>query len=403
MAAPPTLRLSWSGRGAAAAMSRVEMTALGAGLDVGRSCIVVRGPASEARVVLDCGVHLGVSGARRFPDLAHPCLGKSELQDVACVVVTHFHLDHCGGVPFLIDIARYGGPVMMTSATKDMALVLLDDFCSLMSAERENKDAGPAAAELALAAEHAPGGGAAAENGALDAADARLKAATAYEMSRVRSAFARATLVEFGETVCVAPGVSVALRPAGHVLGAATAEVHVGGAHVVYTGDVNTVAQRHVGAAALPHLAPDLLITESTYGTLTRPCKRRAERSMLRAVHECVLGGGRVLIPASAVGRLQELCTLLDRYWARSGLRCPLYYVQGLGARATSVQATHPEAWGAWAREASACGDDPFAFRHTQPWSPACAEARGPAVVMATPGLMQGGTSLELFRKWAGV
>lgn len=383
-------------------MGRAEVTPLGAGRDVGRSCIVVRGPASAARVVLDCGVHLGVSGARRFPDLAHACLGGSGMQDVACVVVTHFHLDHCGGVPFLMDTARYAGPVVMTSATRDMALVLLDDFCSLMAAERENKDAGSAAAELALAAEHAPGSGAAAENGALDAADARLKAAFAYEMGRVRAAFARVTLVEFGETVCVAPGVSVTLRPAGHVLGAATAEVRVGGAHVVYTGDVNTVAQRHVGAASFPRLAPDLLITESTYGTLSRPCKRRAERSMLQAVHECVLAGGRVLVPASAVGRLQELCTLLDRYWARSGLRCPLYYAQGLGARATAVQAAHPEAWGAWAREAQACGETPFSYRHAQPWSPACAEAPGPAVVMATPGLMQGGTSLELFRKWAG-
>ena len=69
---------------------------------------------------------------------------------------------------------------------------------------------------------------------------------------------------------------------------------------------------RHLGAAWLPKLRPDLLITESTYCTFVRDSKRVREKDFLARVHATVERGGKVLIPVFALGRVQELCILIE-------------------------------------------------------------------------------------------
>ena len=99
---------------------------------------------------------------------------------------------------------------------------------------------------------------------------------------------------------------------AGHVLGAAMFHVRVGEQSLVYTGDYNMTPDRHLGAAWIDKIRPDLLISESTYATTIRDSKRCRERDFLKKVHDCVEKGGKVLIPVFALGRAQELCILLE-------------------------------------------------------------------------------------------
>jgi integrator complex subunit 11 len=66
---------------------------------------------------------------------------------------------------------------------------------------------------------------------------------------------------------------------------------------------------RHLGAASVPCLRPDLLITESTYATTIRDSKRLRERQLLRQLHDCVVGGGKVLIPVFALGLSSYQCS----------------------------------------------------------------------------------------------
>jgi integrator complex subunit 11 len=87
------------------------------------------------------------------------------------------------------------------------------------------------------------------------------------------------------------------------------------GESVVYTGDYNMTPDRHLGAAWIERIRPDLLITETTYATTIRDSKRAREHAFLQRVHECVDRGGKVLIPVFALGRAQELCILIDAYW----------------------------------------------------------------------------------------
>lgn len=83
------------------------------------------------------------------------------------------------------------------------------------------------------------------------------------------------------------------------------------GLSVLYTGDYNSYADRHLGAAYAPRLNPNIIITETTYATTIRDTKRDRERKMLKIVSETVENGGKVLIPVFALGRAQELSVLL--------------------------------------------------------------------------------------------
>ena len=83
-------------------------------------------------------------------------------------------------------------------------------------------------------------------------------------------------------------------RRALQVLGAAMFHVRVGNASVVYTGDYNMTPDRHLGAAWIDKVRPDVLITESTYATTIRDSKRARERDFLKKVHECVAQNGKV-------------------------------------------------------------------------------------------------------------
>lgn len=90
---------------------------------------------------------------------------------------------------------------------------------------------------------------------------------------------------------------------AGHVLGACMFYVECNGESVVYTGDYNMTADRHLGAAWIDKLRPDVVLTETTYATTIRDSKRSREREFLRQVHQTLDKGGKVLIPVFALGR----------------------------------------------------------------------------------------------------
>jgi predicted metal-dependent RNase len=109
----------------------VMLMPLGAGQEVGRSCIMVN--ASGVSVMLDCGVHLGHRDARRLPDFDVVRGGGAGDITAAmqAVVITHFHLDHIGALPYLTEVVGYRGPIIMTRATQQLAQLMLEDYVGL--------------------------------------------------------------------------------------------------------------------------------------------------------------------------------------------------------------------------------------------------------------------------------
>lgn len=102
----------------------------GAGQEVGRSCILLE--FKGRRVLLDCGLHPGLHGRD-----ALPFLDLVEVESIELLLVTHFHLDHCGALPYLLMRTPFAGRCFMTHATKAVyrfaqrSLHLTSQFTSL--------------------------------------------------------------------------------------------------------------------------------------------------------------------------------------------------------------------------------------------------------------------------------
>uniref|UniRef100_A0A4W4DV56 Integrator complex subunit 11 n=1 Tax=Electrophorus electricus TaxID=8005 RepID=A0A4W4DV56_ELEEL len=107
-------------------MPDIKVTPLGAGQDVGRSCILVS--IGGKNIMLDCGMHMGYNDDRRFPDFSYITQNGRLTDYLDCVIISHFHLDHCGALPYMSEMVGYDGPIYMTHPTKAICPILLEDF-----------------------------------------------------------------------------------------------------------------------------------------------------------------------------------------------------------------------------------------------------------------------------------
>ncbi|KAG5455757.1 MAG: beta-lactamase-like protein, partial [Olpidium bornovanus] len=126
------------------------------------------------------------------------------------------------------------------------------------------------------------------------------------------------------------------------------------------------------------------------------------EADFLRSVHECVKGGGRVLIPCFALGRAQELCMLLEAYWERTQLSCPIYFSSSMTGKSTEYYKRFISWLNPALRDNFREGKrNPFDYKHITKFDKSYHEKPGPMVLFSTPGMLHSGNSLEVFKMWA--
>lgn len=341
-------------------MTEIKVTPLGAGQDVGRSCILVS--MNGKNIMLDCGMHMGFNDDRRFPDFSYITKEGSLNDFLDCLIISHFHLDHCGALPYMTEMVGYNGPIYMTHPTKAIVPILLDDFRKI-TVDRKG--------------------------------DTNF-----FTHQMIKDCMKKVRAVTLHEIIQVDDELSIKAYYAGHVLGAAMFQVMVGSQSIVYTGDYNMTPDRHLGAAWVDKCRPDLLISESTYGTTIRDSKRCRERDFLVKVHDCIEKGGKVLIPVFALGRAQELCILLETYWERMNLKVPIYFAMGLTEKATNYYKMFIT-WTNQKIKKTFVQRNMFDFKHIKLFDRAYMDNPGSMVVFATPGMLHAGLSLQLFKKWA--
>ncbi|KAL4445408.1 hypothetical protein ABPG77_011233 [Micractinium sp. CCAP 211/92] len=334
----------------------VQVLPLGAGQEVGRSCIIVR--YGGKTVMLDCGVHPGFYGLASLP-----FFDEVDLSEVDVMLVTHFHLDHCAAVPYVTGHTPFRGRVLMTHATKAIVHTLLKDFVKVSR------------------------GGGSGEG--------------LYSERDLEAAIERTEVVDFHQTVDV-DGIRVTAYRAGHVLGAAMFQVEIAGMRLLYTGDYSRIPDRHMPPADLPEQRPHIVIVESTYGVSRHLPREEREQRFVERIHTAVARGGRVLLPVVALGRAQELLLILEEYWERHpelhGV--PIYQASGLARRAMGVYQAYIEMMNDDIKAAFTVAN-PFNFRHISHLKSAAQfDDVGPCVVMATPSMLQSGVSRELFEAW---
>jgi cleavage and polyadenylation specificity factor subunit 3 len=208
-------------------------------------------------------------------------------------------------------------------------------------------------------------------------------------------------VIDFHQTMEV-NGIRFWCYTAGHVLGAAMFMVDIAGVRILYTGDYSREEDRHLRAAETPQFSPDICIIESTYGIQQHQPRVAREKRFTEVVHSTVAQGGRVLIPAFALGRAQELLLILDEYWANHPElhKIPIYYASPLAKRCMAVYQTYINSMNDRIKNQYA-QSNPFIFKHIESLNSIDNfHDVGPSVVMASPGGLQSGLSRQLFDKW---
>ncbi|XP_041467082.1 cleavage and polyadenylation specificity factor subunit 3-like [Lytechinus variegatus] len=334
---------------------RLIVRPLGAGQEVGRSCIMLE--FKGKKIMLDCGIHPGRDGMDSLPyfDLIDP-------EEIDLLLVSHFHLDHCGGLPYFLKNTQFRGRVFMTHASKAIYRWNLSDYVKVsnLSAER-----------------------------------------MLYTDADLQTSMDRIETVNFHQEVDL-NGIRFSCFHAGHVLGACMFLIEIAGVKILYTGDFSRQEDRHLMQAELPNIKPDILITESTYGTHIHEKREDREARFTSTVHDIVNRGGRCLIPVFALGRAQELLLILDEYWSNHPELhdIPIYYASSLAKKCMAVYQTYIDAMNEKIRRQINVSN-PFVFKHISNLRGMDHfDDVGPSVVMASPGMMQSGLSRELFENW---
>ncbi|MGY1659653.1 MBL fold metallo-hydrolase [Geodermatophilus sp. SYSU D00705] len=281
---------------AVTAERELRVDVLGGGAEVGGSCVLVT--AGDTRLLVDAGSRPGGSDAE---SIAPRRIEEAFAGPLHGVVLTHAHNDHAGWVPVVL-ARRPDTPVYATAPTADLLATMWFDSAKVLARRGSPGQAAP------------------------------------FDRTDVERALARLVPTSYGRRQRVAD-VEIELFPAGHIVGAAGVVVHTGGKRVVVTGDVSRPGQKTVGGIEIPESAKgaDLMLLESTYAGSGRRAPREVEVAQLvRDVATVTSAGGRVLIPAFALGRAQEVAAVLAEHLPDVDV-----LVDGMARDVTAVYESH--------------------------------------------------------------
>jgi metallo-beta-lactamase family protein len=258
----------------------LSLTFLGAARTVTGSKHLLQ--ADGHRILVDCGLFQGLKALRERNWQALPVKSTS----IETVVLTHAHLDHCGYLPRLVS-QGFRGRIFCTPATAELTRVVLADAAKLQEEDAER-------ANRRKYTKHSP-------------------ALPLFTIEDANRAMALLQPVGYERPMPIAPGLSAEFINAGHLLGSGYARVHVesSGKTILFGGDLG-----RYGRPVLPDPDPvaeaDVLLVESTYGNRVHEPDDNGTR-LAAIVNETINRGGKVIIPAFALGRIEEVLYWINR------------------------------------------------------------------------------------------
>jgi metallo-beta-lactamase family protein len=321
----------------------------------------------RTHTLIDCGLFQGYKHLRRRNWQPLP-VQPSRIRQV---VLTHAHIDHSGWLPVL---CRNGfeGKILSTAATRDLCRHLLPDSGFLQEKEAEH-------ANRYGWSKHHP-------------------AKPLYTKAEAEEALNQFRAVRFDEPYNT-DHMAVLFRHAGHIPGAAIAQLDVGGQRIVFSGDLG-----NYGSATMPDPEPvpwaDYLVVESTYGNRSRN-DEDAEAEIAEIVSSTVARGGSVIIPAFAVGRTQLLLHHLNRLMQAERIPpVPVYLDSPLAINATEVFENHPDDHRLSPQEAREACDLPEYVRDVESSKELDRDFR-PKIIIAGSGMATGGRVIHHLKVYA--
>jgi len=333
------------------------------------------------QVLLDCGLFQG----RRAEAFARNSRFPFNPKEIDAVLLSHAHIDHVGNLPTLV---RQGFPnsIYCTPATRDLAGVMLRDSAEVQAEDttyvnKKRARQGLPAVELL------------------------------YEVDDAEQTQEHMLGVSYDHPFSPVPGAQATFRDAGHILGAAITVLEMTeGARTVRLAFTGDLGRRGLAILDDPAIVRDVdyLLTESTYGNRLHGSLAEIDDQLVAIVNETHARRGKLLIPAFALGRTQEIVYALHRLSEAGSIPAqPVFVDSPLALDATEVFRLHPECFDEETDAYILRNEDPFGFRRLHyvrnvAESKALNDLREPCIIIAASGMCEAGRILHHLKNNVG-
>lgn len=336
--------------------------------------------AGGKRYVLDCGLYQGHRKEAEARNREFPFPPAS----VEAVVLSHAHIDHSGNLPLLVKNG-FAGPIYSTPATIDLCGAMLRDTAHIQERDVEwvNKR------RAHRRAENEP------------------LAVPLYTLADAENTLPLFRPVSYYTPQQLSGTLSYQAYDAGHMLGSSCVALSesAGGKTVrlTFSGDVG---RPNLPIIRDPDPMPpaDYLIMESTYGGRHHEDQGAVADQLAAIIARTAARGGKVIVPAFAVGRTQQLVLILHQLFNAGRVpNIPIFVDSPLAVDVTKVFRAHPECFDKDAMKFLDDGADPFGFRRLQyireaPESKKLNDLHGPCVIISPSGMCEAGRILHHLR-----
>ncbi len=329
------------------------------------------------RVLFDCGMFQG----RRAESTRRNMHLPFEANSVRSVVLSHAHIDHSGILPVLVR-DRFRGPIYATPATCDVTAHMLADSAKIQVADAKY-----------VTKKHKKHG--------------LPQVRPLYGMRQAERTIDLMRDRPYGEEFEVAPGVRVRFLDAGHILGSAVTVVEASeDGRTVRIGYAVDLGRKNLPILRDPQPMEglDFLVIESTYGSRLHDNIQNAAKQLADVINRTYRRGGKVIIPAFALERTQEIVYILNNLWNEGSIpSLPVYVDSPLAKNVTEVFRRHPECFDPEARLRLREDSDLFGYRQLTyvrdvRESKKLNHSTRPCIIIASSGMCEGGRIVHHLR-----
>ena len=347
----------------------IKVTCLGGAGSVSGSCFLIESPQGK-KMLVDCGLFQGGSRTERrnWEDWGF------NPEEIEVLFLTHAHIDHSGRIPKLVKDG-FRGRIITSPPTAELCEIMLLDSAHIqeMDAEWQSRK---------------------------NRRQTKKEVIPLYTTEDAEKSLKLLSPKERDHVIDVHPGIRARLRNAGHILGSSILELWIeeGGQSIktVFSGDLG---KRHQLIVQDPHeiFDADYFFIESTYGNRLHRSFEESTNELLEAINYSVSHGEKIIIPAFAVERTQEIIYILAEFYRKGMLPdIPVYLDSPLAIKATEIFRKNKKCYDDEARAILENGYDPFdmpnlKFTRSTQESIAINERSDPAIVIAANGMCTAG------------